>query len=150
MRQKKTGRRASLEERARAQELVDLYRLAEQSPGRRHCLNPKSPPEEQEFFYANVDELLIALEGFAEHGTFELVEAIEFDILEIHFEVKDLRENGLTREEAVAAVAEKHHKSCRQIERELKHVSEVWPVHIQNGQTESEWAKAHPEPDDKD
>lgn len=32
MRQKKTGRRASLEERARAQELVDLYRLAEQSP----------------------------------------------------------------------------------------------------------------------
>ena len=150
MRQKKTGRRASPEERARAKELVDLYRLAEQSPGQRHCLNPESPPEEQEFFYANVEELLAVLEGFARNGTFEFVEAVEFEILDIYFEVKDLRENGLTREEAVAAVAEKHHKSCRQIERELKHVSEVWPVHIQNGQTESEWAKAHPEPDDKD
>lgn len=150
MRQKKTGRRASPEERARAQELVDLYLLAEASPDGRHCLNPESPPEKQEFFCANVEELLIALEGFAKHGTFECVEAIEFDILDIHFAVKDLRENGLTREEAVATVAEKCHKSCRQIERELKRASEVWPAHILNGQTESEWAKAHPEPNDKD
>lgn len=149
MRQKKTGRRASPEERARAQELVDLYRLAEESPDGRHCLNPESPPEEQEFFYANVEELLCALEGFAEHGTFEFVEAIEFDILEIHFAVKDLRENGLTREEAVAKVADTYHKSCRQIERELKHVTEFWPVWIQNGQTQAEWEKAHPWPNDK-
>ena len=149
MRQKKTGRRASLEERARAQELVDLYRLAEQSPGRRHCLNPESPPEEQEFFCANVDALLDALEGFAEHGTFECIEAVEFEILDIHFAVKDLRENGLTREDAVAKVAEKYHKSFRQIERELKHVTEVWPVWIQNGQTQAEWEKAHPGPNDK-
>jgi len=127
-----------------------MYRLAEQSPGRRHCLNPESPPKEQEFFYANVDELLGALESFAEHGTFECLAAVQFDILDIHFEVKDLRENGLTREQAVATVAEKHHKSCRQIERDLKRVTEIWPVWIQNGQTEAEWKKAHPEPGDKD
>lgn len=113
-------------------------------------MNPESPPEEREFFYANVEELLVALEGFAKHGTFEFVEAVEFDILDIHHAVKDLREAGLTREEAVAKVAEKYHKSCRQIERELKHASEVWPVHILNGQTESEWKKAHPAPNDKD
>ena len=149
MRQKKTGRRASLEERARAQELVDLYRLAEQSPGRRHCLNPESPPDEQEFFYAKVEELLGALESFAKHGTFECIEAVEFEILDIHFAVKDLRKNGLTREEAVAKVAEKYHKSFRQVERELKRVTEVWPVWIQNGQTQAEWEKAHPGPNDK-
>jgi hypothetical protein len=146
MRQKKTGRRASPEERAYAQELIDHYRLAEESPDGRHCLNPESPPEEQEFFYANAEELLVVLEGFARHGTFECMEAIEFEILDIHFAVKNLRDNGLTREEAVASVAEKYHKSCRQIERELKHVSENWPEHIQNGQTESEWVKAHPKP----
>ena len=149
MRQKKTGRRASPEERARAQELVNAYRLAEKSPDGSHCLNPESPPEKQEFVYANVDYLLDALEDFAKHGTFECLAAVEFDMLDIHFEVKTARENGLTREDAVATVAEKHHKSCRQIERELKHVSEAWPVHIQHGKTESEWAKAHPEPNDK-
>ena len=90
-----------------------------------------------------------ALEGFAEHGTFGCVEAVEFEILGIHFAVKDLRESGLTREEAVAKVAEKYHKSSRQIERELKHVTEAWPVWIQNGQTKAEWEKTHPGPNDK-
>ena len=146
MRQKKTGRRASPEERARAQELVDLYLLAEESPDGRLCLNPDSPPEEREFFYANAEELLSAIEGFARNGTFEVIEKTEFDILEIHFAVKDLRAKGLTREEAVARVAERHHKSCRQIERELKHASENWPEHTLNGQTQSEWDRAHPEP----
>ena len=149
MRQKKTGRRASPEERARAQELVNAYRLAEKSPDGSHCLNPESPPEEQEFVYANVEDLLAALEGFATHGTFECLAAVEFDMLDIHFEVKTARENGLTREDAVAKVAEKYHKSFRQIERELKHVTEVWPVWIQNGQTQAEWEKAHPGPNDK-
>ncbi len=88
-----------------------------------------------------MDELLGALESFAEHGTFECVEAVKFEILDIHFAVKDLRESGQTREEAVAKVAEKYHKSFRQIERELKRVTEVWPVWIQNGQTQVEWEK---------
>lgn len=150
MRQKKTGRRASPEERARAQELVDLYRLAEQSPGRRHCLNPESPPEKQEFFYANVEALLDALEGFAEHGTFECVEEVDFVILDIHHEVKALREGGLTRAEAVEKVAEERHKSCRQIERDLKNAAEIWPQRFLDGQTQSEWDQAHPEQNDKD
>ncbi len=150
MRQKKTGRRASPEERARAQEIVDQYLLAEKSPDGRHCLNPESPPEKQHFFYANPDELLSALEGFAEHGTFELVEEVDHEILDIHHEVKTLRESGSTRAEAVATVAEERHKSCRQIERDLKRATEIWPQCFLDGQTQSEWDQAHPGQNDKD
>ena len=150
MRQKKTGRRASPEERARAQELVDLYRLAEESPDGRHCLNPESPPEEQEFVYANVEDLLAALEGFATHGTFECLEEGDHEILDIHHEVQTLRKSGSTRAEAVATVAEERHKSCRQIERDLKRATEIWPQRFLDGQTQSEWDQAHPEQNDKD
>jgi hypothetical protein len=146
MREKKTGRRASPEERALAGKIVSLYRLAEESPNGKYCINPESSPEDHEFFWANAEELLALLEGFAEHGTFEFIDQIEFDILDIHHAVKDLRDKGLTRENAVAIVAEKHHKSCRQIERELARASKSWSEHFLNGQTQAEWEKSHPKP----
>lgn len=146
MRKKKTGRRASPEERALAGEIVSLYRLAEESPNGTYCINPESPPEDHEFFYANADQLLSLLENFAEHGTFEFIDQIEFDILDIHHAVRNLRDKGSTRENAVANVAEKYHKSCRQIERELERASKKWPEHILNGQTQAEWEESHPKP----
>ena len=73
----KTGRRASAVERACARKWVERYRLAEQSPDGRYCVNPEAPPEEQDFIEANDPELLLqALLGFAEHGTFQAIDPL--------------------------------------------------------------------------
>lgn len=115
----KTGRRASEEERACARKWVELYRLAEQSPDGRYCVNPEALPEEQEFIDANDPELLLqALLSFAEHGTFQ---AIDFKYnarrLVICAELEQLRQAGLAYDDRMATIAEKYHRSIREIQR---------------------------------
>lgn len=77
MRKTKTGRRCGKDERARARELVELYRAAQAAPGGRLCLNPDDEPEIQTWIDGSDPELLLRyLADFAEHGTFAWVDTI--------------------------------------------------------------------------
>lgn len=78
----KTGRRASLEERLNAQEILKHY--AEKK---------------------DITLLLNALERFAENGTFVVNEKIEQDLM-LAMKERSLRETGLTAEKAIAQIAE--------------------------------------------
>lgn len=114
----KTGRRGNQEERELARQWVELYRLAEQSPDGRHCVNPEAPLEEQSFVYADDPEpLLLALLGFAEQGTFQTVDTMDIQRLIICAEYRRLRKRGLDYVQAIAELAEERHCSTRKIER---------------------------------
>ena len=63
--------RAPGTERERAKYLVKLYRTA-LAAGRTLVMNPDAPFEEQQRFFADEVFLLNALEGFADHGTFDV------------------------------------------------------------------------------
>lgn len=106
-------------ERDLAQQLVDRYRLAQKSPTGSICLNPESPEPDREYFSAHPDELLFALEAFAEHGTFQFIDEIEWEAADMQAEFDALRESGLTYESAVTKLSDRHHKSLRTIERIL-------------------------------
>jgi len=66
----KLGRRASHEERQRAQEIVDLYQEA-MARGGVLVVNPEDDRDEQVTFYARPDYLLDQLQTFAKYGTFQ-------------------------------------------------------------------------------
>ena len=72
----KIGRRASEDERARAQGIVDLYRRAVANGGS-IVVNPEDDPEEQSRFYATPESLLRDLERFAREGTFQVFEDVQ-------------------------------------------------------------------------
>jgi hypothetical protein len=123
----KTGRRASTDERERAAELVRIYRDASASPDQRYCLNPDDAPEDRRYIHADDPEpLLLALGDFAEHGTFAPVGSPahamldEMQVAELRRELLGLRAQGLTREAALATMAERHHRHPRTMERLLK------------------------------
>ena len=59
MKKIKTGRLASAEDRARVQELVTMYRQAQQSPDGRYCVNPDDEPENQSFICKDDPEHLL-------------------------------------------------------------------------------------------
>ena len=115
-RRTKIGRRASPEERDRVATLINHYYRAQSSPDRRFCLNPEDESEFQIWFSADDDEWLIeALQSFVQHGTFELVDNSEPFFMRI--EIWTLRNGGMTYEDAIAALAEKHNASASTITR---------------------------------
>ncbi len=116
----KTGRRANDDERARARQWVELYRLASESPDGRYCLNPKDAPSEQSFIEAtDPSPLLAILASFGETGTF-ISEQSWMQAFVYMTELKQLRAGGLTYEKAVNIMAESHHCDPRTVERRIK------------------------------
>lgn len=115
----KTGRRASVDERARAAALVSLYRRAQASPGGVYCLNPEDDAGFQIFIKSDDPEhLLEALADFAENGTFELLESMDKCVM--RGEMNALRGEGMKYEDAVAFLAEKHNTSESSISRMVR------------------------------
>lgn len=126
----KTGRRAGEYDRQRARELVELYRLAQDSLDGRYCLNPGNEPEDQAFIeYTNPDFLLSALAGFAEHGTFHYIDQLGIRNIELRLEFEALRPTVRNNEEAIEMLANKHNASVRTIERRLRvgPLTKYWP-----------------------
>lgn len=114
----KIGRRASEDERAKARNWVDLYRLAERSPGGCHCLNPGDPNDEQSFIYADDPELLLLiLSAFAEHGTFQAIDPVGIKRLIARAEFERLRKGGMNYEDSIDLLAQKYSCSTRTMER---------------------------------
>lgn len=66
----KTGRRASLDERKRAQDIVDLYMDALENGG--EITYDADDPETRSVFVATIEGLLGDLQRFARTGTFEI------------------------------------------------------------------------------
>ena len=117
----KTGRRASEQERACARKWVELYRLAEQSPDGRYCVNPEALPENRDFIEANDPELLLqALTGFAEHGTFQAIDPLNFRRLVIRAKLEQLSQAGEKYGDRIAEVADEYGRSTREIERWIR------------------------------
>jgi len=115
----KTGRRADVDERARAAGWVTLYRCAQASPNGRYCINPEDESEFQIFIDADDPEpLLEALGDFAEHGTFELIYNI--DRLKMRMEMNALRDEGKKYADAIAELSAKHNTSESTITRMIR------------------------------
>ena len=113
-------RLAGQDERARALELVTMYRLAQQSPDGRFCINPADDPIEQSFICKDDPEhLLYMLEQFAEHGTFGVTDTSVADRLVLRLQKKHLQAGGLSYYDAVAELADKRGVSSRSIERAM-------------------------------
>lgn len=118
-RNEKTGRRASEEDRARAAGLVASYFRGRSSPDSRYCINPEDEPEFQIFTEeADVETLIVALQRFADHGTFALVDAGQ--PIFMRWEFSALRSDGMTYEKAVAELAAKHNMSESSVSRRLR------------------------------
>ena len=114
----KTGRRAT-DDRARAARWVELYRLAQASPDGRHCLNPQDEYECQAFIDGcDPEPLLQALESFVKHGTFAVMDT--FEPLLTRIEMRELRDGGMTYENAIAKLAEEHNTSASTITRRVR------------------------------
>ena len=115
----KTGRRASKEDRARAAGLVASYFRALSSPNSCYCINPEDEPEFQIFIDGtDVEPLLVALQSFAEHGTFALMN--DEQPLFMRMEFSALRSEGMRYADAIAALAEKHNTSESNITRMVR------------------------------
>ena len=114
-----TGRKAPKEDRARAAGLVASYFRGLSSPDSRYCINPEDEPEFQIFVEeADVDSLLVALQSFAEHGTFALMSDIKPFVM--RFEMSELLGAGMTTESAIAQLSEKHNMSFTSARRRVK------------------------------
>ncbi len=123
----KTGRRASLDERQLAQEWVDIYREAQSQPDQRICLNPGEDKKHHEFLsFTDPTPLILALEGFARHGTFEFVDEIGIAQLLVINEYKSLIARGKKPKDAVEELVDRHSKDTRTIQRWIqKYTSKV-------------------------
>ena len=115
----KVGRRASKEDRARAAGLVASYYRALSSPGSCYCMNPENEPEFQIFIDGtDVEPLLVALQDFAEHGTFALMDDGQPFFMRLEF--SELRAKRMSYAKAIAALAEKHNMSESTITRMVR------------------------------
>lgn len=115
----KTGRRAFKEDRARAAGLVASYFRALSSPNSCYCINPEDEPEFQIFIDGtDVEPLLVALQSFAEHGTFALMN--DGQPLFMRMEFSALRSEGMRYADAIAELAEKHNTSESNITRMVR------------------------------
>jgi hypothetical protein len=115
----KMGRRAGADDRARAAGWAKHYRLAQVSPDGRYCLNPEDESGLQIIIdVADLDPLLAALESFAKHGTFEFLSDIRPFLMRI--EMRELMSDGMTYEDAIAKLAEKHNTSESTITRRVR------------------------------
>ena len=114
----KIGRRASTEDRARAAGLVASYFRGRSSPDSSYCINPEDDPEFQIFVEeADVETLVVALQSFAEHGTFAMVDTGQPFM---RWEFSALRSAGMTYEKAVAELAANHNMSESSVSRRLR------------------------------
>jgi hypothetical protein len=115
----KTGRRAGDDDRARAANLVAQYFIALSSPDKRYCINPEDEPEFQIFIDGtDVEPLLVALQSFADHGTFALMSDGQPFLMRVDF--SQLRTKGMSYADAIATLAEKHNKSESSITRMVR------------------------------
>lgn len=115
----KTGRKASIEDRARAAMLVKHYFLALASPDKRYCINPEDGPEFHTFIDGtDVEPLLDALQRFADHGTFAQMDTSEPFFMRLA--MRNLRNDGMTYEDAIAKLAEEHNASASTITRMVR------------------------------
>ena len=115
----KTGRKAFKEDRARAASLVASYFRALASPDSCYCINPEDETEYQIFVDGtDVEPLLVALQSFADHGTFALMNDAQPFFMRAEF--SELRNKGMRYADAIAALAEKHNKSESNITRMVR------------------------------
>lgn len=113
------GRTANAAERAHARKWVELYRLAEQAPDGRYCVNPDAPYSEQDFIYADDPELLLLLlQCFAETGKFLPKDTLNIKGMVLRSEILQLRKKtGKVPGGAVQAVADKYNLEKRTVGR---------------------------------
>lgn len=119
----KTGRRAGLSERQKAQFWVDLYREAQAQPEGRLCVNPEDEPEIQAWVDGNDPKYLLSvLDDFARNGTFELVGDTYDAIarLPMRMRFRKLRAAGSTYDAAVFTLSEEYNVSTRTMESWLR------------------------------
>ncbi|MBK9345224.1 MAG: hypothetical protein IPN06_01720 [Burkholderiales bacterium] len=114
----KAGRRASKEDRARSG-LAASYFRGLSSPDSCYCINPEDEPEFQIFVKeADVESLLVALQSFAEHGTFALLPDFESFLMRV--EMNALRSSGMTYEDAIAKLGADHNTSESTVSRRVR------------------------------
>ncbi len=116
-------RRANPIDREKARDFVALFRKAQKEPDGRICLNPDDEPEIQTWLdVRNPEPLLLMLEDFAEHGTFQAVGPLyeSIRLLPLRHAYRSAREGGQSHQDAVATLAEIYHLSTRTIERMVR------------------------------
>lgn len=117
----KPGRHAEKHDRELAQQWVDLYWHASNSPDERVCLNPDDAEEDQQFlYYCDPEPLLRAMQGFADHGTFEFKDEIGISNFLLIHDYKALLADGKKPKQAVGELVERYSKSSRTIQRDLQ------------------------------
>lgn len=119
------GRTGNKAEREHAHKWVELYRLAEQAPDGRYCVNPEAPCNEQDFISADDPEpLLQLLECFAKSGKFVQKDTLKIEGFVLRSEIADQRKSGIVRGGAVQAIADKHSFDIRKVERLIRRKSD--------------------------
>jgi hypothetical protein len=115
----KTGRTASQSQRDHAKRLLELHRLAEQSPDGSHCVNPDADPEEHTYVYA--DTILVhAMDQFARHGTFQNFPTSGIKRTIVRAELKRHIDESKSYGDAIYLLAQKYGCDERTIERWIR------------------------------
>jgi hypothetical protein len=119
----KTGRRASQQERDNARDILELYRAVMACPDGNYCVNPEDDPEIRKYLQQDdvVEYVISCLENFVEHGTFEF---LTFNLRDLQIREGYIRKtkSGMSRKDAIEALAEKFHLDNRTIERIIVNV----------------------------
>ena len=114
-----TERTATQSQRDHVIRLLNLHRMAEQSPDGSHCLNPDADPEEHTYVYA--DTILVdAMNQFAKHGTFEIKKSFGINRLIVTAELNQIINKGGSRADALYSLAQKYKRNERTIERWIR------------------------------
>ena len=130
MKKPKTGRLINAKERTIAAKWVIEYRKAQKEPNQRLCLNEKDEPDCQVFLnYNDPEPLLHLLDTIAKQGTLiDVKMAVMVNDLLVNEAVIALRQQGKTRNDAIAIVATRKHVSVRTIERVLPKKDKKTPI----------------------
>lgn len=119
----KITRRATSTDREKARDLVELFRKAQKEPDERICLTPDEEPEMQTWLDGrNPEPLLLMLEDFAEHGTFQAVGPLyeSIRLLPLRHAYRKAREGGQSHQDVVATLSDMYSLSTRTIERMVR------------------------------
>lgn len=112
------GRKAGVEARDAAQELIDCYGPALSNPAGRYCINPADAPEDHIHVSAEqaAHALLRAWRRFVDTGW--LVETeVKLEGFMIREDYKPIRANAKTSKEAIERLAKIYPRSIRDLER---------------------------------
>lgn len=119
------GRSGNEAERSHAHKWVELYRLAEQAPDGRYCVNPEDDYDKQDFICAgDTEPLLQLLECFAKSGKFVPKDTLGIEGLVLRAMVEEKRKEGTVRGGAVQAVADDRKMDKRKVERLIRRVTD--------------------------